>query len=226
MVPEAEISTGVYVLQKLNPGWAWLSASTSTACRKPSWRTAVRSTASITMLWRTICRTSAGLSFAQPSWCHTSGGAMFWRFTPLPVCSYAAVRCSGAAPMSSLELQQARETHIDPEPEQRKPNMNGDADTVSKPPSKPQKGIMGMFASKAVPKAQESSREPEEASQVPISVIRYSFKGRFRGKVSLIKFIQSVFQVEPAQSKAAGKANPMANFFKVQTSSEETADAC
>lgn len=131
--------------------------------------------------------------------------------------------------MSSLELQQARGAHQDPEPEQRKPSMNGDADTASKPPSKPQKGIMGMFASKAAPKAQESSRdvkpELEEASQVPISAVRYSFKGRFRGKVSLIKFIQSVFQVEPVQSKAAGKANPMANFFKVQTSSEETADA-
>lgn len=125
--------------------------------------------------------------------------------------------------MSSLELQQARGARQDPEPEERKPNMNGDAGAVSKPPSKPQKGIMGMFASKAAPKAQESSRE--EASQVPSSVIRHTFKGRFRGKVSLIRFIQSVFQVEPAQSKAAGKANPMANFFKVQTSSEETADA-
>lgn len=85
--------------------------------------------------------------------------------------------------MSSLELQQARGTQIDPEPEQRKPNMNGDADAVPKPPSKPPKGIMGMFASKAAPKAQESSREPEEASQVPISVIRYSTKEDSEGKL-------------------------------------------
>lgn len=76
--------------------------------------------------------------------------------------------------MSSVELQQARGAHqtLAPEPEQEKPNMNGDANKVSKPPSKPQKGIMGMFASKAAPKAQESSRdmksEQEEASQVPI----------------------------------------------------------
>lgn len=33
-----------------------------------------------------------------------------------------------------------------------------------------------------------------------------------------------MFQAEPAHSKAAGKVNPMANFFRVQTSSEWTAD--
>lgn len=128
--------------------------------------------------------------------------------------------------MSSLELQQARVAHqaVAPEPEQKKPYMNGDSNTVSKPPSKPQKGIMGMFSSKAAPKVQESSREikpeQEEASQVPICAIRYSFKGRFRRKVSLIKFFKSMFQVELGQHKAAGKTNSMANFFSVQTSSE------
>lgn len=80
--------------------------------------------------------------------------------------------------MSSLELQEARGAHqaLAPEREQQKPNMNGEANTVSNPPRKPQKGIMGMFASKAAPKVQESSRhinsEQEDASQVPICVIR------------------------------------------------------
>lgn len=125
--------------------------------------------------------------------------------------------------MSSLELQQARGAHqaLELEPEQKKPNMNGEANTISKPPGKPQKGIMRMFANKAPPKAQESTRdiksEQEEASQVLICVIRYTFKQR---NDSLIKFIKSIFQVEPVQTKAAGKANPVANFFRVQTSSE------
>lgn len=126
--------------------------------------------------------------------------------------------------MSSLELQQARGAHQadPPEPEQEKANKNGDATAVSKPPSKPQKGIMGLFASKAAAKTQESSRdlqsEQQEASRVPIRVVTFGFTGRFRGKVSLIQFFQSMFQVEPAQSKAAEKANHMANFFRVQTS--------
>lgn len=142
-----------------------------TACRKPFWRTAVHSTASIMMLWRTICRTAAGL---QPSLHHMSNRTVFGHFMSLSVCSYGSIRCSGAVPMSSLELQQTRGAHraLAPEPEQERPKMNGDANTVSKPPSKPQKGIMGMFASKAAAKAQESSRdvgsEQGEASQVPV----------------------------------------------------------
>lgn len=86
--------------------------------------------------------------------------------------------------MSSLELQQARGAHRAPAPE---PEQKRSVNEVSKPPNKPQKGIMGMFASKAAPKALESSREvkteQEEASQVWISVIRDAFRGRFRGKV-------------------------------------------
>eukprot|EP00066_Takifugu_rubripes_P025766 XP_011615032.1 PREDICTED: DNA polymerase delta subunit 3 [Takifugu rubripes] len=108
---------------------------------------------------------------------------------------YGAVRCSSAVPMSSLELQQARGARqaLPPEPEQKKSSANTDTNVVSKPPSKPQKGIMGMFASKAAPKAQESSRdnksEQEEAARV-----------------------------DPVQSKPARKPNPGANFFRVQTS--------
>uniref|UniRef100_H3CRA2 DNA polymerase delta subunit 3 n=1 Tax=Tetraodon nigroviridis TaxID=99883 RepID=H3CRA2_TETNG len=108
--------------------------------------------------------------------------------------SYSAIRCSGAVPMSSLELQQARGAHQadPPEPEQEKANKNGDATAVSKPPSKPQKGIMGLFASKAAAKTQESSRDLQSEQQ-------------------------EASRVEPAQSKAAEKANHMANFFRVQT---------
>lgn len=77
--------------------------------------------------------------------------------------------------MSSQELQQARGARQapPPEPEQKKTSANSDADVVSKPPSKPQKGIMGMFASKAAPK--ESSRdnksEQEEAARVRVCVV-------------------------------------------------------
>lgn len=85
---------------------------------------------------------------------------------------------------------------------------------------------MGMFDRKAAPKAPESSRdlrsEPQEASQVPICILTYRFEGRLRAKASLIKVFKSMFQIEPAQRKAAEKANPAANFFRVQTSSEYT----
>lgn len=63
--------------------------------------------------------------------------------------------------MSSLELQQLRETQRAPttEPENKNSGMNGDASLASKPSTKPQKGIMRMFANKAPSKNQESSKE-------------------------------------------------------------------
>lgn len=74
--------------------------------------------------------------------------------------------------MSSLELQQARDTSRAPaaEPEQKKTVSNGDA----KPAAKPQKGIMGMFGNKAAPKAAESSKdvkpEPKEEEGAAVSL--------------------------------------------------------
>lgn len=187
--PLAEETCGCwFVLQTLNPGWARPSVSTFTACRKPYWRTAVRSTASIMMPWRTICRTAAGCGFTRPHLRHIKVPPTFWHFMPLPISRYGAVRCSSAVPMSSLELQQARGARqaLPPEPEQKKSSANTDTNVVSKPPRKPQKGIMGMFASKAAPKAQESSRgnksEQEEAAQVWFCH-HWVLKGILRGAV-------------------------------------------
>lgn len=109
---------------------------------------------------------------------------------PLPISRYGAIRCSSAVPMSSLELQQARGARqaVPPEPEQKKSSANTDTKVVSKPPSKPQKGIMGMFASKAAAKARESSRdiksEQEEAARVLVCH-HWVLKGRLRGAVLL-----------------------------------------
>ncbi len=88
------------------------------------------------------------------------------------VCRYSAIRCARAVPMSSLELQQAREIHRapTPEPENKKPGMNGEANLASKPSTKPQKGIMGMFANKPAPKNQENGKdiklEPKDDAHV------------------------------------------------------------
>lgn len=102
---------------------------------------------------------------------------------------YSAIRCTSAVPMSSVELQQARDVSRAPapEPEQKKTVLNGD----TKPPAKPQKGIMGMFGNKAAPKAVDSSKD--------------------------IKSEPKEEEVDPPKSKPAAKSNPMANFFGTQT---------
>ncbi|XP_071347701.1 DNA polymerase delta subunit 3 isoform X2 [Trachinotus anak] len=104
---------------------------------------------------------------------------------------YSAIRCTSAVPMSSLELQQTREMQRAPTPEPvvKKPDMNGEA----KPSTKPQKGIMGMFANKATPKNQDSGKEvkSEQKEVAPV--------------------------VDAPKSKPAAKANPMMNFFGTQT---------
>lgn len=76
--------------------------------------------------------------------------------------------------MSSLELQQARETHRapTPEPEHKKPSINGQANAAPKASTKP-KGIMGMFANKTAPKTQENgkdmkSEQKEDAAAVQL----------------------------------------------------------
>ncbi|XP_070830414.1 DNA polymerase delta subunit 3 [Chaetodon trifascialis] len=107
---------------------------------------------------------------------------------------YSAIRCAGAVPMSSLELQEAREIHRapTPEPEHRRSAVNGEANAASKPSTKPQKGIMGMFANKAAPKNQDSSKDiKSEQADAPV--------------------------VDAPKSKPATKANPMTNFFGTQT---------
>lgn len=89
-------------------------------------------------------------------------------------CRYSAIRCASAVPMSSVELQQARDVSRAPapEPEQKKTALNGDA----KPPAKPQKGIMGMFGNKAAPKAVDSRKdvksEPKEEEGAAVSVYK------------------------------------------------------
>uniref|UniRef100_A0A3B5MSZ7 DNA polymerase delta subunit 3 n=1 Tax=Xiphophorus couchianus TaxID=32473 RepID=A0A3B5MSZ7_9TELE len=109
---------------------------------------------------------------------------------------YSAIRCARAVPMSAAELQQVQEIQRAPPsaPENKKSAMNGDANIASKPSSKPQKGIMGMFANKSAPKNQDNSKdvkpEPKEESPVP----------------------------EAPKTKPAAKSSPMANFFGTQTS--------
>uniref|UniRef100_A0AAQ5YL37 DNA polymerase delta subunit 3 n=1 Tax=Amphiprion ocellaris TaxID=80972 RepID=A0AAQ5YL37_AMPOC len=112
---------------------------------------------------------------------------------------YSAIRCATAVPMSSLELQQAREMHRppSPEPENKKPAMNGNGILASKPSAKPAKGIMGMFANKSTPKNQDSGREikSEQKEDAPV--------------------------VDAPKSRPAAKANPMMNFFGSQPASKQ-----
>ncbi|KAI9522629.1 hypothetical protein NQZ68_034302 [Dissostichus eleginoides] len=107
---------------------------------------------------------------------------------------YSAIRCAGAVPVSSVELQQTREIQRapSPEPESKKSGMNGSAHQASKPSTKPQKGIMGMFASKPSPKNQDNGKEvkSEQKEEAPVD--------------------------DAPKSKPAVKANPMMNFFGSQ----------
>ncbi|XP_074544887.1 DNA polymerase delta subunit 3 [Halichoeres trimaculatus] len=110
---------------------------------------------------------------------------------------FSAIRCATAVPMSSLELQQVREIQRAPtsEPEHKKSSINGTAvNGASKPP---QKGIMGMFASKPAPKNQDVGKEikSEEKEDSPV--------------------------VDAPKSKPAAKANPMMNFFGTQTKKQD-----
>ncbi|XP_030257567.1 DNA polymerase delta subunit 3 [Sparus aurata] len=108
--------------------------------------------------------------------------------------TYSAIRCADAVPMSSAELQQGREINHTPppEPEHKKSGMNGETNGTSKSSSKPQKGIMGMFANKTAPKSTNSDKDikPEQKEEAPV--------------------------VDATKSKAAAKANPMMNFFGSQ----------
>lgn len=91
-----------------------------------------------------------------------------WADEVLPLCRYSAIRCAGAVPTSSVELQQqAREKELTFVPENKKPAMNGDA--ASKAPSKPPKGIMGMFSNKPASKHQVGSKDvkPELKEEAP-----------------------------------------------------------
>ncbi|XP_041659685.1 DNA polymerase delta subunit 3 isoform X2 [Cheilinus undulatus] len=110
---------------------------------------------------------------------------------------YSAIRCASAVPMSSLELQQAREMQQapTPEPEHKKPSMNGDmVNGTSKPPAKPQKGIMGMFANKTAPKNQDADKDiktEQKEEDAPVA--------------------------DASKNKPAAKTNHMMNFFGSQT---------
>lgn len=100
----------------------------------------------------------------------------------LASCRYSAIRCAGAVPMSAAELQQVQEIQRGPPsaPENKMSAMNRDANNASKPSSKPQKGIMGMFANKSAPKNQDNSKEvkpepKEESPLVGVFVVRHSW---------------------------------------------------
>ncbi|XP_032386854.1 DNA polymerase delta subunit 3 isoform X2 [Etheostoma spectabile] len=107
---------------------------------------------------------------------------------------YSAIRCSSAVPRSSVELQQARQTQPTPapEPEHKQSPPNGNAAPASKPSTKPQKGIMGMFANKSALKNQDSGKEvkSEQKEDAPA--------------------------VDEPKSKPPAKANSMMNFFGSQ----------
>ncbi|KAM9844482.1 DNA polymerase delta subunit 3 isoform 2-T2 [Aulostomus maculatus] len=110
----------------------------------------------------------------------------------LTSCSrHSAIRCAGAVPMSSLELQQAREVQraASPEPETKNASMNGNGAPAPKPPTKPQKGIMGLFANKA------SLKNPDGGKEI---------KSEIKGDAP---------PVDVPKSKPAAKTNPMLNFF-------------
>ncbi|XP_010868779.1 DNA polymerase delta subunit 3 [Esox lucius] len=110
-------------------------------------------------------------------------------------CRYSAIRCADAVPMSSSEVQLARETKQAPAPdtEHIKSGINAHSALASKPASKQPKGIMGMFVSKNVSKNQESDKEIklEQKEDAPV--------------------------VEPSKTKPAVKTNPVRNFFGKQS---------
>uniref|UniRef100_A0A3P8YUX2 DNA polymerase delta subunit 3 n=1 Tax=Esox lucius TaxID=8010 RepID=A0A3P8YUX2_ESOLU len=113
-------------------------------------------------------------------------------------CRYSAIRCADAVPMSSSEVQLARETKQAPAPdtEHIKSGINAHSALASKPASKQPKGIMGMFVSKNVSKNQESDKEIklEQKEDAPV--------------------------VEPSKTKPAVKTNPVRNFFGKQSGSK------
>ena len=77
--------------------------------------------------------------------------------------------------MSSVELQQTREIQRapSPEPESKKSGMNESAHQASKPSTKPQKGIMGMFASKTSSKNQDNGKEVKSEQKEEAPVVRF-----------------------------------------------------
>lgn len=93
-------------------------------------------------------------------------------------CRYSAIHCASAVPMSSPELQQAREIHraATPEPERKKSGINGEANVASKPSAKPQKGIMGMFASKTAPKTQDNGKDIKSERREDAPVVRFCIR--------------------------------------------------
>ncbi|XP_034039888.1 DNA polymerase delta subunit 3-like isoform X2 [Thalassophryne amazonica] len=108
---------------------------------------------------------------------------------------FSAIRCAGAVPMTSMELQQATQTPraATPEPQNKKHCVNGDASLTSKPPNKPPKGIMGMFANKTVAKVQDTDKDKNREQKEDTAV------------------------AEPPKSNTSGKSSPVINFFGFQT---------
>lgn len=141
----------------------------------------------------------------------------------LPVCRYSAIHCASAVPMSRLELQQAREAHRapTPEPEHKKSDVNRDAKVASKPSTKPQKGIMGMFANKSSLKAQDTSKDIKSELKEEATLVRFCVPECVSLLNSVYIYLRlSLYQVDPPKNKSATKTNPMSNFSGAQTKSE------
>lgn len=75
--------------------------------------------------------------------------------------------------MSSAELQRVQELASVPpaQKEVSKPDLNENTSATSKPSAKQPAGIMGMFASKSVPKSQGSSKEVKTEQKDDSSVV-------------------------------------------------------
>ncbi|KAM6919589.1 DNA polymerase delta subunit 3 isoform 2-T2 [Lycodopsis pacificus] len=128
---------------------------------------------------------------------------------------YSAIRCAGAVPVSPVELQQTREIQRapTPEPENRKPGVNGEASRASKPSAKQQKGIMGMFANKSAPKNQDSDKDvkaEQKEEEAPVDAPKSKPEAKanplnFFGSQAAKKAEKTVKQEEAAQSSTSAE---------------------
>ncbi|KAM4727484.1 DNA polymerase delta subunit 3 isoform 2-T2 [Anableps anableps] len=118
---------------------------------------------------------------------------------------YSVIRCADAMPMSAVELQQVQEIQRAPpsEPGSKKSALNGDASVAPKPSSKPQKGIMGMFASKSAAKSQDNRKEPEAPKSKP--AVKSNPVANFFGVQTTKKPEKAVAKEQEAQSPIASE---------------------
>ncbi|NWI92381.1 DPOD3 polymerase, partial [Pitta sordida] len=130
--------------------------------------------------------------------------------TNLHNCSkFSAIRCDAAVPRPPPEVPRAqvsvqgpsqREQHKDP------PAVNGHGPPAAKPPPQQSKGIMGMFAAKAAPKAQDSTREgPGVSTASSKPPAKNNLINNFFGKAAMNKLKASPVPEQPKEEKEAAK---------------------